>query len=122
MRMICSLCLALLCASGALAQTVEGKFGRGLALEKTTAHAADNPIYAVMPITVEMWVKLPAEPGENQVLLANEIKTSGTHWQVFVEKGTGNLCAYTIAGKPHEIKSAAKIADGQWHYVAMTRE
>lgn len=122
MKMVTGWLVVLLCAPMASGQTVEGKFDRALALEKTTAHAPDNPIYAVMPLTVECWVKLPAELAENQILLANEIKTSGTHWAILVEKGTGKLCACTVAGKPHEIKSEARIADGRWHYVAMTRE
>ena len=43
--------VVLFLAAVARGQTVEGKFGRGLSLHNTSAHAPTNPIYTVIPIT-----------------------------------------------------------------------
>src|SRR4051794_5991804 len=105
--------LLALCFSPALTQTVDhGRFGRALALHNTTAHAPTNPIYTVVPITVECWAKL-SDKSNYAVLVANEFKSSGTHWEIFAEKQTGRFCAFLPQWKPDEVKSEADIVDGK---------
>src|SRR5688572_13332947 len=66
-------------SASALARTVEGKFGRAL-VANSTAHADVNPVYGVVPITVECWAKVPAKSAE-VVIIANEPRNSASHWE-----------------------------------------
>src|SRR5438105_10578201 len=80
-----ALLFSLLLSTPLWGQTVEGKFGRALAAEKYSAYAGVNPVYTVVPITVECFARIPAKSTSAEiVLLANEPRTSGTHWDLFV--------------------------------------
>src|SRR5215212_7224331 len=84
--------LAVMSAAPLWARTVEGKFGRALAVENTSAYAGVNPIYSVVPLTVECFARIPARSNSAEiVLIANEGRGSGTHWDLFVEKSTGHF-------------------------------
>src|SRR3954464_297782 len=112
--------LSLLLSSPLFAQTVEGKFGRALAVEKYSAYAGVNPIYSVVPITVELFARIPAKATSAEIiLLANEGRGSGTHWDLFVEKSSGHLGVVLPSFKTERIISKQNIADDKWHYLAM---
>src|SRR5687768_15726778 len=95
--------LSLISATTAMARTVQGKFGRAL-VAGSTAHADVNPVYGVVPITIECWAKIPAKSAE-VVLVANEPRSSASHWELFVEKETGRLGTILPNYKPNKIVS-----------------
>lgn len=105
--------------SAAFAQpTAPGRFGQSLHIKSTFGEAAPNPIYTVVPITVECFAKLDSK-NEFTILVANEPKNSGTHWEVYSYKSSGVFSAYLPAYVPAEIKSTRDITDGKWHHLAM---
>ena len=109
-----------LCAVCALGQSVsEGRFGQAVGSGERYAVASQNPVYTVMPLTVEGWAKFSTKSAYN-ILAANEPKNSVTHWEVFAERGTGRLSAYLPGYKTPEVKSDVDVVDGRWHYLAMT--
>src|SRR4051812_18548790 len=115
------LLFSLLLTSPLWGQTVEGKFGRALAVEKYSAYAGVNPIYSVVPITVEFFSRIPPKSTSAEIILiANEGRGSGTHWDLFVEKSTGHLGVVLPSFKTERIISNQNIADDKWHYLAMT--
>src|SRR3954464_6269388 len=97
----------------------EGRFGQGVSVGQAYGAAAPNPVYTVMPLTVECWAKLSTKSAYN-ILIANEPKNSVTHWELYADKGTGKLAACLPAFKPDGVKSEVDVTDGQWHYLAMT--
>src|SRR4051812_35845445 len=104
----------------ARAQSVEqGRFGRGIQIRDSYASAAYNPIYSVTPRTVELWAKLGSKAGTN-ILLAAEPRHSRSHWELYADKGTGFLCVGMPGFDPKLVKGDRDIADGRWHYLAMT--
>ena len=97
--------------------------GLALAIENTEAYAGVNPVYTVVPITVECFVRIPPKSNSAEIiLLANEGRGSGTHWDLFVEKSTGHFGVVLPNFKTARIISKQNIADGQWHFVAMQFE
>src|SRR5258706_15760823 len=104
----------------AFGQTADkGRFGRALQPTDTYAAAPANRLYMGLPMTVECWAKLSSK-AEFNVLVANEPKSSSTHWEIFADKGSGVFGAYMPGRKPAEIKSSRDIVDDKWHYLAMT--
>jgi hypothetical protein len=92
-----------------------GKFGGAL---DVPAHSVKElPEYKAAPLTAELWCKLNSSEGYN-ILLSNEPKASSSHWSQFTTPGW-RLAAYLPGFNPSLISSAAIVADGQWHYVAM---
>ncbi|HEV8379488.1 MAG TPA: DUF6797 domain-containing protein, partial [Tepidisphaeraceae bacterium] len=111
---------SLLLSSPLWGQTVEGKFGRGLAVEKYSAYAGVNPVYTVVPLTVECFARITAKSTSAEiVLLSNEPRSSGTHWDLFAEKSTGNFGVVLPSFKTERIISKQNIADDRWHYLTM---
>lgn len=97
---------------------VEGQspaFGRAL---KGSLVAAGNPAYGAPPITVQCRVKLDSAANYN-ILLANDTKASGAHWEIFTEPGTGELCVYTPGLQPDHVRTGIPICDGKWHRISM---
>ncbi len=115
-----ALVISLLMSSPLWGRTVEGKFGLALAVENTAAYAGVNPVYTVVPLTVECFARIPAKSNSAEiVLLANEPRSSGTHWDFFVEKSTGRFGVVLPSFKTERIISKQNIADDRWHYLAM---
>ena len=114
----------LLAAMPAIAAS-EGRFGRALGVGEQYAVAERNPIYFVVPMTVECWAKIGAAAGPEKaksgptILLANEPRHSQTHWELYAQKDTGVLAASVPGWDATEVASNAGIVDGQWHHVAM---
>ena len=102
------------CCFGA---TAPGRFGNALAPSRTGVLAAARPEYDGRPLTIECWAKVNSKSGFN-ILVANERKSSPTHWELYSYVGTGFLSLYMPSNKPAEIKSARDVADGTWHYLA----
>jgi hypothetical protein len=94
-------------------------FGKALDARKNRPILPANPIYSAPPLTVECFARLDSAKGFN-ILVANEPKSSATHWELYTYAGTGELCAYMPGYSPSEIRSNAIVTDGKWHYCAMT--
>jgi sugar phosphate isomerase/epimerase/cytochrome c2 len=108
-------------AAAANKPLVDGKFGQALDGRAGGAFIAGRDEFHQFPITVECWTKLTDKSSYN-ILVANELKSSGTHWELFSMAGTGNLTAYVPGFAPDHCNSNAMICDGQWHHVAMIVE
>ncbi|HEY4263238.1 MAG TPA: DUF6797 domain-containing protein, partial [Schlesneria sp.] len=100
---------------------VDGKFGQALDGRTGGAFVAGRDEFHQFPITVECWTKLTDKSNYN-ILVANELKSSGTHWELFSMAGNGNVTAYVPGFAPDHCNSNAMICDGQWHHVAIIVE
>lgn len=105
----------------AFGEAVEGRFGRALDAARGCAKAQPAPACSARPITVECWAKLRSKAAYN-ILIANEAKSSATHWELFTAPRTGCLSAYIPGFKPDHVQSQVDIADGAWHYVVFVLE
>jgi glucose/arabinose dehydrogenase len=94
-------------------------FSRTLKLSGLYAQADGNPVYDLVPLTVELRAKLGRKTGVN-TLIANGLKISIRHWQLYAARDSGFLGAFLPGCNPSEIASKADIVDGKWHYLAMT--
>jgi len=110
--------LAVVVSFNALAQ-VEGKFGQALRPDSNYAAAAPNPVYTVLPLTIECWAKLSTKSAYN-IVAANEPKHSVTHWELYAEKGSGHLAAHLPGFAPNLVRADLNVVDGKWHYLALT--
>jgi putative heme-binding domain-containing protein len=97
----------------------EGKFGQALNAKSRPAEAKHQAAYQKPPLTVECWAKLDGAAGFN-VLVANNVKESNTHWELYSFAGTGHFTAYLPGYAPDTLDSGVKITDGRWHYLGMT--
>lgn len=104
-----------------VAPLADGKFGKALQGRSGGALVAGQEGFREFPITVECWTRL-AEKDPYQILVAHELKSSGTHWEVFTMAGSGTLTAYCPGFSPDHCRSSAMICDSQWHHVAMILE
>ncbi len=101
---------------------VDGRFGKVRPDGRTGgASVTAKEGFQKFPITVECWTKL-TDKGPFNILIANEQKSSGTHWELFTMAGDGNFTAYLPGFAPDHCHSNTMICDGQWHYVAMVLE
>ena len=118
--LLCLLCLTAGAADGSLTNNVSpGKFGGALNANWSAAVATrDLPAYRTAPLTVELWCRLHSSDGYN-ILVSDEPKDSAAHWEIYTDEKTGTLSAYLPGVTPANPKSSKKIADSQWHYVAM---
>jgi len=100
---------------------VDGKFGKALDGKSGGVYVAGREEFRRFPLTVECWTKQTDKAPYN-ILVAHELKSSGTHWELFSMAGTGNLTAYMPGFVPDHCHSNAAICDGKWHHVAMIVE
>ena len=98
-----------------------GKFGQAIDGRAGGAFIKGRDEFHQFPITVECWTKL-VDKGPYNILVANELKSSGTHWELFTMAGTGNFTVYTPGFTPDHCHSTAMICDGRWHHVGMVLE
>ncbi|MCW3053190.1 MAG: gcd, partial [Chthonomonadales bacterium] len=96
----------------------DGKFGKALEGRAGGAASAGRTAYRTPPLTVECWAKLRSKNNFN-ILVANENKTSSTHWEMFSFTGTGHFTVYMPGMTPDHIRSGIDICDDRWHYLAM---
>lgn len=100
---------------------VDGKFGKALDARVARADVSGRQEYREPPITVECWAKLFDNQPFN-ILIANEPKSSGTHWELFTFAGTGRLTVYLPGMTPDHVHSEAVVTDGRWHYLGFIYE
>lgn len=103
------------------ARLAPGKFGKALEARHGGVHLDGQPAFREAPLTLELWAKLP-DRGPYHILVANELKSSGTHWELFSMAGTGNFTVYLPGHQPDHVNSSANICDDQWHALAMIYE
>ena len=63
--------------------------------------------YAKLPFTVECRAKLDGKKGYN-ILVASEMKSSATHWELYTHAGRGTLADDTPPTKPEDAVKAFK--------------
>jgi hypothetical protein len=85
---------------------------------ETVAIVEANPAYNGRPLIVELWARLRDAKSYN-ILVANELKQSPTHWEIFTMPRSGVIAAYLPSNKPSQFEGRTSITDGRWHYVAM---
>ncbi len=74
--------------------------------------------YRQLPLTVECRVTLKDANGYN-ILVANDTKASGMHWELFTHPGSGKLSAYLPGFRPDHVHTPIAICTGQTYYVAL---
>ena len=89
----------------------------GLALSGAMLVEGDDA-YRVPPITVELRARLHSAVNYN-ILIANDTKASGQHWEIFTMPGSGHLTVYAPGLEPDHLHSEVGIVDGEWHHLAM---
>ncbi len=99
----------------------EGKFGKGLNAVSGGAFVKGRADFRQFPITVECWVRLKNASSYN-ILVANELKSSATHWEIFTMPASGELTAYLPGMAPDHVRSKTNLCDDKWHHVAMIVE
>jgi beta-mannosidase len=120
-QLLLILSLISLRAAEAPSPLVPGKFGRALDAREARPAAAAREAYVHPPLTVECWALLKGKDTFN-LLVANEPKASGSHWEIYSYAGSGFFSVYLPGYAPPEIQSSRDIADGQWHYLALIFE
>lgn len=96
----------------------EGKFGKGLNAAGGGAFVKGRPEFHQFPLTVECWTRLKSHASYN-ILVANELKSSATHWEIFTMPGSGHFTAYLPGMTPDHVRSTVNLCDDKWHHVAM---
>ncbi|WP_010584870.1 DUF6797 domain-containing protein [Schlesneria paludicola] len=104
-----------------LTHVVDGKFGKALDGKAGGAYIAGRDDFHQFPLTIECWTKL-TESAPYNILVSNELKSSGTHWELFSMAGSGRLTSYTPGFAPEHCHTTTPICDGKWHHVAMILE
>jgi len=99
----------------------EGHSGQALDTRKGGAIAKGRAEYHELPITIECWVRLFQKQTYN-IVVANELKSSPTHWELFTQPGSGHLTLYSPGMKPDHVGTTVDLADGQWHFIRCLRE
>jgi hypothetical protein len=103
---------------GAPQATPQDRFTGLLDTLQTVAITEANPAYNGRPLTVELWGRL-RDANSYNILVANELKRSPTHWEIFTMPRSGVIAAYLPGNRPPQFEGRTSVTDGQWHYVAM---
>jgi azurin/sugar phosphate isomerase/epimerase len=69
--------------------------------------------FSKLPFTVECRAKLDGKKGFN-ILVASEMKSSATHWELYTHAGRGTLALY-LPGRGGDYDSKVDVCDGRWH-------
>ena len=97
---------------------VAGRHGRALNAVHTQATVPSKTAFHQPPLTVECWALARSRHNFN-VFVANNLKSSGEHWELYSFSGKGDFSVYMPGYEPATIRSNAVITDGRWHYLAM---
>ncbi|MFM7843970.1 MAG: ThuA domain-containing protein, partial [Planctomycetota bacterium] len=100
---------------------VDGKFAQALDVARSPVMIEGRDEYRVPPLTVDCWARLKQRAGYN-ILLAQELKSSATHWELFTMPESGHFTVYLPGHRPDHVRSTVDIADDRWHHVAMVYE
>src|SRR5947209_7787969 len=76
-----------------------GPLGKTLKLSGVYAEADGNPVYDLIPITVECRAKLQSKTGVN-VIIANGLRISIRHWEIFAARDSGHFAASLSGTEP----------------------
>ncbi len=96
----------------------DGCFGKALYAPNGSLETPASTDFQNPPLTFECWTQLKSKTDFN-LLIANESKESGTHWELYTYSGTGFFSAYLPGYTPSDVRSNIDITDGKWHYAAM---
>ena len=96
----------------------KGRHGSALNARRTQASTASKSSYHKPPLTVECWA-LADRKDQFNVFVANNLKQSGEHWELYSYTGEGDYSVYMPGYQPATIRSGVVITDGKWHYLAM---
>jgi hypothetical protein len=112
----------------------EGRFGKGLDCSADPRPTVATPLYLKGSFTVDFWVKLPPETGIQSLLSCSRVSNQSgappfSLWEIMTDNGL--LAVYSQKYKEPiseatknrnelNVKTLTNIADGKWHYVAMT--
>lgn len=99
----------------------EGRFDKALDARAGAVAVDGREDFRKPPLTVECWAKLDSKDSYN-ILVANESKSSATHWEIFATAKSGHYTAYLPGMKPDHVRAPVDITDGEWHYLAMIYE
>jgi sugar phosphate isomerase/epimerase len=99
----------------------EGQFGKALDARIARAEVPGRNEYRAPPLTIECRARLFDRTSYN-ILVAQEAKSSGTHWELFTMAGSGKLTAFLPGMTPDHVHGNAVVTDGQWHDLAMIYE
>ncbi len=99
----------------------EGKFGKGLNASGGGAFAKGRAEFHQFPLTVECWTRLKSAKSYN-ILVANELKSSATHWEIFSMPESGHFTAYMPGMSPDHVRAPTNLCDDKWHHVALIVE
>ena len=99
----------------------QGVHGKGLETRRGGAVAKGKPEYRAATLTVELQAKLFQKEGYN-ILIASELKSSPTHWELFTQPGSGHLTLYSPGMQPDHVGTTVNVADGRWHAIGYVRE
>jgi mono/diheme cytochrome c family protein len=97
---------------------VTGRFGKSLNARATGFTARSKADFQSSPLTVECWARAKSSLGFN-VFVANNLKSSGGHWELYSFSGTGDFSAYLPGLSPATVRSGVVITDDKWHYLGM---
>lgn len=101
---------------------VEGRFAQALDTGHGGFLAQADPRFGKFPVSAELWFKANGT-SRGQVLLANEMRASGSSWRLVTEAGTGKLIVELPGYRPSRIAARRKAApDNQWVYAAVVLE
>ncbi|MEZ6044493.1 MAG: TIM barrel protein [Planctomycetaceae bacterium] len=98
----------------ASAATLNPSKVKGVVLDGDTA-------YRTLPLTLLCETELKPSAGYN-ILVANDGKNSGTHWELFTHPNSGAVSAYLPGMSPDHVHSQFNICDSQLHTVSMQLE
>jgi type 1 glutamine amidotransferase len=99
-----------------LAPLGAGKFGKGLNAASGGVFVEGRPEFHQYPLTVECWVKVKDAKSYN-IFVAQELKTSATHWEMFSNAGSGLLTVYMPGMTPDHVRTEKNLCDDQWHHI-----
>jgi hypothetical protein len=97
---------------------VPGKQGNALNAKLNTASLPSRGDFHEPPFTIECFAKLNSKDAFN-VLVANNLKSSAAHWEIYSFAGAGDFSVYLPGYKPDTVRSGVDITDGQFHYLVM---
>jgi quinoprotein glucose dehydrogenase len=100
------------------AESLSPPFGKALSGSLLAEGRAE---YGVPPITVQVRAQLNSSTQFN-ILVANDTKGSGAHWEIFTEAGSGELSVYTPGLQPDHVRTGLPICDGKWRNITMQYE
>ncbi len=75
-----------------------------------------KPEYGKPPVTVSCRVRVDSHKGFN-ILIANHIKVSGAHWELFTEPSSGNLAVYMPGQTPDHLRTGTSLKMGEWYHL-----